>query len=355
LARLTSVALRAMPFWLAALSVGAGAAVATAGLVASAGQPAPAPAGPTPGLTLEPAGTPPPDPTPQPADGRIAGTVRTAQGTPAAGTAVTLTRFEATTEAERRETTTADDGRYTFEGLPTGPTDAYVVSAAYEQATFPSDVLVLDAERDRTVDLTVAAVTTDDSVVRVELDSTLLTVVPAGLDVLQILNVLVDGEAAFTGGLRLPILEGASGFEPRRGLSRQLLRFDDQDRLTSDAPVLPGRTEIVYGYTLPRPAERSTIVRQPDHPTDRLELLWAGDVTVDAPSLEAAGEVSVGGVNAKRYTGRDLEPGERVEVALTFEGPAGWPRTALVVGGVVVALALLLFPLVRRRQPGGTA
>lgn len=346
--RLATPALARMPRRVAAAAVLGGVVVAALGFV------------------LEPEGEEPPEPTialdpiaspdPHTADvltTDVNGVVRTADGEGVAATEVMLHRFERTDEVDRLETTTDEHGQFSFGDLEVGPQVAYIVDTTYEETVFSSGLLLPGAHG--RVELVVAPPTQDESVVRVDVDSTVLVGDEEGIQVVHILALRNTSDEAFVGELRLPLLPGASGLVPRRGLDRTKLSVTGDD-LVSFAPLLPGETEVVYEYGLP-PRDTDPN-RRLLYPTERLEVLVAGELQVDAGRLRQTGDVRLGATGTarefRRYSASGLESGDEVELAVRVGG-RGLLEIVLIVAGVVIALAIVLVGLVRRRRPSEPA
>lgn len=354
--RLSGLGLRRMPRLLGAAVLVVGVAVGGLGLVLprlGGADPAPGPR-----IPLEPAE--PPETTPGTADGSgtISGVVRTADGEPVEETAVTLRRFRRTEEVETLEATTDPGGTFAFTELAVAPDVAYTVEADHRGATFASDLVFLGPHGASTdVELVVSPPTEDADALSVDVDSTVLVGDTEGIQVVQIVGLTNETDRAFVGPVRLPVLEGAAGLVPRRGLVRTRLSTGP-DELLSRAPVLPGRTEVVYEYGLPAPTDARTIDRRVRYPTGRLDVLVAGELVVrDAAGLSDEGEVRLGTTGEerpyRRYSAAGLEPGDTVAPTVGI-GPGGDALGIVLVGlGALTAVALLVFPLLRRRRSPG--
>ena len=341
LLRLLTPALERMPRWLAFAVLIAGVGVAVLGVALRPGR--------EPDVALEPIASSEPQPVAEgPVD--ITGTVRDADDDPVAGAAVTLRVFDRTEQVDELEVTTGDDGTFGFTDLQAKPTTAFVASTIFEDATFSSGLLLPGPHGVEPADLVVAPPTDDGSVIGIDVDSTVLVGDEAGIQVVHILSLRNSSEDAFVGPLLLPLLPGASGMVPRRGLDRTKLSVDG-DGLVSFAPVLPGTTDIVYEYGLP--ARNVDWQRTLAYPTQRLDVLVAGEVAVDVESLEPRGEVELAATGTtrtfRRHTATNLDTGETVALTASVGG-LGAARIALITGGVVIAVLILGVPLVRRRR-----
>jgi hypothetical protein len=290
----------------------------------------------------------------------VAGGIRTAAGEPVRGAAVALNRFERTELVEHLESRTSDDGRYVFTDLVLRPATAYRVSTEYEGTAFASDLLIPQPEHTALeADLVVAASTDDPASLSVPVDSTVVLGDERGLQVLQIMTVRNAGDRAYVGGLKLPLLPGATGLNPRKGADRTRLVLSGGG-LVSSAPVLPGETEVVYDYVVPSASGRLAIDRATSYPTGRVELLVSPAMSVRSPDLEGGRPVSLDapGANARRYrawSATKLEPGAAVRATVRLPARSHAVRDSLVVAAVIGSLLAVAFPLLRRRSPSQDA
>jgi hypothetical protein len=350
-ARLTGLALPRMPRTVGALVVAGGLAVATLGVaLPRVSEPAAAPS-----VTLQPEPSGEAQATPA-AVGSITGRVLDARDRPLPGREVVLRRFRGTEQELTQSIATDAQGGFRFGGLPIGPTIAHTVTTDFSGTTFRSDLIVLEPHaRETRADLRVAPPTTDPSVIRVVVDSTTLVGDERAGQVLQILRVRNGSRKAYTPGLRLPLLEGASGFEARTGVDRTRLRLDDDGRLVSIAPVLPGLTEVVYTYVVPVPRSGLAVRRTFDVPTRRFELLIGGALRATrTPDLRPQGEVRVPRADQAgtlmRYAASDLRAGASREATVVADAGGDTVRTAVIAGGVIAAVLVVVVPLLRRRR-----
>lgn len=337
-ARLTGIALRRMSsrVALAALATGVGVASAAFLVPTSRDQ----------ALELVPEASAMPAPAPETV---VEGSVHLASGRPVTGATVLLHRFEATKEIGTLTAVTAADGGFRFDALPSGPVIAYTVSTDHAGTTFRTPLLLPGAATHR-ADLVVAETTDDPAAVELAVDSSVFVGDDDGMRVLHIVNVTNTTDRAYTGGVRLPLLPGATGLDPRRGLDRTRLVVDDGE-LVSMSPLLPGATEIVYDYAVAVPRAGIRLRREIAHPTRTYALLSAGGLEIRASGFRDAGRVRIGGGRSYRQLERrGLTRGDVVEASIApRQGGGALVRTGVVLGVVMVAIAAVLWPLVRRR------
>lgn len=355
--RLSGLGLLRMPRLVGAAVLAVGVAVGALGFVLPRLEgTGPAPEARIPLQPAEPDTTPPAE---EPSrSGSVTGVVRTASGEELEDATVTLRRFRRTEEVETTDTTTDTDGSFAFTEVESAPDVAYTVETEYREARFASDLLFGGPHgAGDEVELIVARPTEDTDVLSVDVDSTVLVGDAEGIQVVQIAGFENASDRAYVGPLRLPVLDGAAGLVPRRGIVRTRLSVGSTE-LVSRAPLLPGRTEIVYEYGLPAPAESRTIERRVRYPTGRLDLLVAGELAVRDPAgLTDEGEVRLGATGEerpyRRYSATDLEPGDTMTPAVGIG--AGDEALGVVLIGLaaLAAVALLGFPLLRRRRSGG--
>ena len=273
-------------------------------------------------------------------------------------------------------TTTADDGSFTFEGLPeTGV--AFFLGVTYQGVGYtlegvtpvsPEDVQVQVYE---TVDRLERLRLLDTNLVVTQVDSRESLV--AVLEAVRLENagdrtfVVRPQEAVSADLLFFPLPPGASSMdlEPR---NLHFIQIDGGFILAS--PVPPGVHELLFSYTAPYEGGAWTLPRVfPIGATAFRLLLPEGVGEIESAELVAEGQDSVGPLTYNRFEGGAQARGARLAVTVTdLPGPSLWHRLqnwvasdafrvgvipAVAGAGMVAAVGYAL--LRRRRRATGRA
>ena len=301
----------------------------------------------TPSNTPEPVGTLAPTSAgpaaPELSDVRV--DVRTTSGKPVANAPVRLeSRFAATEPTKKLTGQTDASGRFTFHGIDINPGSPWVAVAHFDDRDFPSSVL----RSGRSVTITVAAVTFKADRIRVTAESLALVGDATGMQAVQAVTVADRSHLAFAGGLSFPLLDGATAIDPRTGLDRDLLELDKNNQMVSSAPLLPGSHEFTYTYVAP--TER-TIRIDVFYTTNRFDILVGGRLELRPDGkLHANGSIKLAGRSYRRYTAVHVVAGRQLTARVVVTKPSKAPRVALIVLAGLIALAIVLLPLLRRRR-----
>lgn len=330
-ARLTHAALRTMPRSVAIAILVAGAAVVAFGAAL------PRLSRPEPNqITLQPqssadAAAPAPR-----TDFR--GVVRSIDHSTVAGANVMLTQAGSKTTTAR----TAPDGSFVFRGVAIG--GPYRVSVTHGGGVFDKVVFLPSPP----LEIAVAPTTTKPDDVHVRAASLAVVGDQGGVQAVYALTLENTGCSAYTGGVPLPVLPGADALEPRSGLDRTQLGFQD-GTLFSSAPIMPGTTAITYTYVAPMPPKGLDLGVDVTFATDRFDLLIGGHVRATS-AQHGNGRVALGGRTYQRLTWRGLQPGRALGARIAPHSNAGLVRAGAIAAGGLVAAAIVLVPLLRRRR-----
>jgi hypothetical protein len=162
-----------------------------------------------------------------------------------------------------------------------------------------------------------------------------------------------NGKRAYVGGLRLPLLSGATSIQEGAGLDRRYLALGGNE-MTSSAPILPGRHDLTYTYIVQMARDGIEVGHRTQVPTDRYELLVGDGLRLHADGLRDDGEVKLGPRGEQRtyhrYVIRDLKDGDRFDARLTVGSPSNVLRIGGLAIAVVLALAVVFGPMLRRRR-----
>jgi hypothetical protein len=348
--RLTGAGFVAMPRRVAQIVLVTGIAVVAFGVVLiSLGPPDDEPSA-IPRATLEPASD---DPKPS-TDRGVRGTVVTQDGDAIDDVKVTLVPLFMEAGVDPLRTRTDADGDFSFDDVDVDPGSPWIAEATFDGVRFPSAALRAPRGPDAPLRIVVAPTTKSEKDVRIDVESVAVVGDKSGGQAVHALTVTNDGQRAYVGGLRLPLLPGATAIQEGTGLDRRYLELGEGE-MTSRAPILPGRHDLTYTYIVQMSDRGIAIAHRTQLPTERYEVLVGGGITLSARGgLRQDGHVELGPGGEQRtyarYVARDLDRGDRVDARVAVaSGP-----DALRIGGFVLAallaIAVIAAPVLRRRR-----
>jgi len=342
--RLRRIAFTPMPSFVAVCIATVGVAVFAFGVFLSIHDESTSDSGPQPVVTLAPtfAG-------PAPAElGDVHVTVRTLSG-PVADVPVTLeSRFTVDEPAKKLSGRTDPSGGVSFDRIDINPGSPWVAVAHYAGRDFTSSVLRTAGS----VTLHVSDLTFDPKHLQVDAESIAIVGDRSGLQAVQAVTVVDRSVRAFAGGLSLPLLDGATAVDPRTGLDRELLALDANNQMVSSAPVLSGSHEFTYTYIAPMGQTGVPFKLAIFYATKRVDVLIGGKLELHpGGALHANGTIKLAGRTYHRFTAKDLHAGQHLVGRLVLRKPSRIPTIALLIVAILLALAIVLLPLLRRRRP----
>lgn len=283
----------------------------------------------------------------------IRGTVSDTDDDPVEGVDITLVPLFMEDGVDPMKTTTDDDGRFSFD-VDVNPGSPWVAEATFDDARFPSDVLRAPRGKDDPVELVVARTTEEADDIEISAESLAVVGDKTGGQALHALTVVNSGERAYVGGLRLPLLKGATAIREGSGLDRRHLRLGS-DEMTSVAPILPGRHDLTYTYIVQMARDGIAVTHRAHVDTARYELLVGEGLSLRADrSMRDDGEVTLGTRDAQRtyhrYVAQDLAAGDRLAARVTLATSPSAVRIAGFAIAGLVALLVIAAPLLRRRR-----
>jgi hypothetical protein len=305
---------------------------------------------PAPRVSLEPV-----RPDRQPDAGNVVhGRVVRSGGEPLAGRTVTLR--PAFDGGKTRRTVTDGDGSFAFVGAGVTPGNPYVAEVDFDGATFPSEMLRSPRPLEDAVRIVVAPTTKKSVGLSVRVESIAVVGDENGLQALHVLTVRNRSRRAFVGGLHLPLLPNATAIDPATGLVRRFLKLGEGEFI-SRAPVLPGDTDITYTYVAPMGTPPLHARYHFRYRTNRFELLVGNGLRAEAVGpLKKAGAVRLGEAGEQksydRIAAADLRAGDDVELRISPRGKNAVLTTGAIAGAIALSIAMLAFPIVRRRRKG---
>lgn len=336
--RLVTNAFRAMPRPVAVAVVVIGLGVGAFGAVLPR---LPGDATPEPTLTLHPETGDEEDVQLQTA---IEGAVRTVEGEAVVGLDVAL-EVDAGS-GEQRQTTTDDEGSFRFEEVPVpGP---HRVVAVFDGHPFASSRLVVGPGPTEEVEIVVATTTEEDEVVSIRAESIAVVGDEQGVQVVHALTLANDSELAYVGGVPMTLLPGATAIQPGSAMIREELELRTNG-LVSRAPLLPGSTELTMTYFAQMPQDGLVLEHNVPFATGRFDLLTGKGLTTDTQG-SAVADVELGDRTYRGHTWQDLSEADVVGATILVDAGGGAARIVLIAIAVAAALAVVAFPLVRRRR-----
>ena len=304
-------------------------------------------------------------------DGVIEGQVR--NGTPEsaapAGLSITLHVLDGD-KVERRQATTDGDGRYRFEGLDTSPGPKYLPVVEYRGATYyPRPLSFTDpaSAAPLTADITVYEPTGSDQWVAFERANLLVQgVEPDRLDLMEMGSLANVGDRTYVGAeaspgsprptLRFSVPSGAVNLAPQFGFAPNDFSPDPAG-FSIASPVVPGRHQLAFSYSLPVTDGRIRLEKRLDYPTMSFNL-YVPDVglQVDTSLLEPQGPADFGGQKYLVYTAQNLARGAELSIKIgglpssaAGDGLGAQPAWPLL--GVASLVLLAGLAVAYRRRP----
>jgi hypothetical protein len=260
-------------------------------------------------------------------DGVLRGrVVRGAGGEPLAGVEVLLYALPAEGQPGLRRGASGAEGRFAFEGIDRSPTTTYLVGARFGGVSYPGARVQFGGAEPvpevevRVHDVTDEAGATSPRELRVRIDW-----MGDRLEVSEELDVGNPGpetvyvpagrRAARPPVATLGVPAGARDLTGPLGIAPEGLALEG-DVLRWFGPVLPGGSELVYGYTLPAPVGTLHLERALPRAPLRVTLLApSGGPTVQAPALREGEATVVAGRGYRSFSG---EVGGRLALELTL-------------------------------------
>ena len=163
----------------------------------------------------------------------VRGTVVGRDGDPVDGVTVTLVPLFMEKGVDPIRATTDDHGRFAFDDVAVDPGSPWVAEATFDGARFPSEVLRAPRGKDDP-GATRSSPNDEEGEGPRRSRSSRSPIVgdKTGGQAVHALTVVNHGDRAYVGGLRLPLLPGATAIQEGTGLDRRYLALGD-DAMTS--------------------------------------------------------------------------------------------------------------------------
>jgi hypothetical protein len=349
--RLRDAGFVAMPRRVAQIVLAAGLAVVAFGIVLISLGPRDDEPSAMPRATLEPATPDAPDD----ADARgVRGTVVTRDGDAADGVKVTLVPLFMEDGVDPLRTVTDDDGDFAFDDVVVDPGSPWIAEATFDGARFGSEALRAPRGKDEPLRIVVAPTTKNVKDVRVDIESIAIVGDKSGGQAVHAVTVRNESDRAYVGGLRLPLLPGATAIQEGTGLDRRYLELGNGE-MTSRAPVLPGRHDLTYTYIVQMSERGLAISHRTQLPTQRYEVLVGDGLSLSARGgLRDDGDVKLGPREQQRtyhrYIARDLDADDRIDARVAVATGTGALRIGGFIAAALLAILVIVAPMLRRRR-----
>lgn len=270
-----------------------------------------------------------------------------------------------------RSSVTGKDGRFSFDGLPTGEDRPYALDAHYSGGLFSGDVIALPSDTGRRPviesTLRVWPTTADPNAIVIERDDLFVIKGQEGdINVVESLKVLNITTRAYIG--RGGSMGAAEGPRPSLGLSvpqqalsggiqiqdstieiPQLIRTSTGPAITSAIP--PGATSISFLYRLEGTAGQFDLSRRAFYPTLELTVSAEPPFVVDSPGMEEGDELTIEGRRYRQWSvEQGLEPGDSIQILAVARAEGD---SVLIVGAGALGLVIVTataFAVARRRS-----
>jgi hypothetical protein len=292
----------------------------------------------------------------------------TADTGPVEGLEVRLRVFVGMEESTSLTATTDAQGTFRFENLDTSTDRSYLVLTTYQGVTYSQGLLSFEPGQDAvSVELLVYATTTDDAQVGVERAHLFLTLSEGGVEATELYVFVNTGDRTYVGTEEVDGRLWTSQFTlPEGGHD---LVFDDgslggrflptESGFVDTEPQWPGSTSVMFHYALDCERGECDLSREIEHPIANLNVLVPeAAVQVQSAQLTFEGRRDAQGAAYLNYVGRDLAPGQRLDLRLRLEEAGPAPAVSqsrgtqslpwIILGAVLVGLALI-YPFWRRR------
>jgi hypothetical protein len=288
------------------------------------------------------------------AAGVVDGQVRnaTAGAPPPAGLPVMLHIVGEGDQVQRRQTVTDQDGLFSFGELDPAAGLKYLPTVEYQGALYFDQVLTLVDEPHQTASITIYEGTTSDQLIAFERTNLLVqNIAPNRLDLMEMGSIANIGDRTYLGQDPGPARSRATlDFAVPPGAVDVALQagFRAEDLITTptgfslSSPVVPGRHQVAYSYSLPYGADRLVISKRLTYPAASFTL-YVPDVglRVSSAQLESRGPTELGGQKFLLFGAQNLPRGTELRVELT-NLPSTAGSVAEQLGPPVLAAGSLL-------------
>ena len=257
-------------------------------------------------------------------------------------------------DAPLRATVTDSDGRFVFEGVDSSGEYDYLLTTTYLGVEYSKRAIAYNEKVLRTDPFFVVYDTTSQSVHPIVIQHHIfIEPFQDSLLVQEFLRFQNNQNVTYVGvpsdvsnlreTLKFSLPDGASTLQFQAGLSETTVTFFE-DGFSDSQPLLPGRREVLFSYTLPFTQKMCDFRKFLHYAHYKFDLFVASrDIEVSSPDLVHAGVFGSADARSIRYSGQNVQSGR--EIAITMNMIAS--RTGTSVWLLVGALAAILFVSLR--------
>ena len=291
---------------------------------------------------------------------------------------LSLLTFRRMTREEERFGQADSQGRFRFEGLEVHSDMRYFVQAGYDDVAYRSPAVQIFPGAPSFTEVVAWETTTSDADIVIDRASVAIAALDEEVGLIGVLEIITldnQGDRTYVGDLfEDPANGGAARISlPANALDVNLGHGFGPDGFTAvpggvinKAPVLPGESEMIYGYTIPYTGTTAALERRYLYTARSVTVLMPDDLgALNSPQLDAVGPVQVSGEPHTLFTASDLPAGQVFELQLSdlplFRDLSGsgldfdtaLRYAAVAVLGLIAAGAAAL--LLRRRRAAAFA
>jgi len=246
-------------------------------------------------------------------EGTIAVGVIDRAGAPVPKQAVRLGLMEQSGGRDSKACVTDDQGRCSFDGLPTDAKHSYRVNVPFEGARYSSSPFRLHAQKGQRVTITRLPVTRDNRRVLQVLGRTMVEFREGRARVSQDARLTNLGESTYVfpdGGMRIPLPEGFKAFDALAVMTDQRVSATD-DGLEISGSIAPGRADLRWAYDIPLSGTSLSIEQSVPFATMEYQVVsdYIDGMTLEVEGFEVA-RVHEGGDRRFLVAGVMRRPGD---------------------------------------------
>jgi hypothetical protein len=234
--------------------------------------------------------------------------------------------------------TTDSEGRFSFSGPFLTPDLTFVLAALYQGVPYFSSALQVGAQKQVILEVYEPSNRIDG--LHIAAHHLFLSLAAERLEVVQLVHMDNPTERTYVGQgqdserrvTEFWLPAGVFGLQSHSGLMHQA----GETRFFDNQPLLPGRSQISFSFSLDATRLREGYVHRVVYPTARLEVfLEPASIQAEAPFVDL-GVVDLHGHQYRRVQLNDLQPGREILISLPLSRPLGWMLkwVALAVAGI---------------------
>jgi hypothetical protein len=257
-----------------------------------------------------------------------------------AGIPVALFALGSDGRAGIRRTTTASDGRFSFEKIANDPGTVYLIGLRYSDIPFGARLVFAAGQLELRTAIEISDTSRDTAQLRVGASHLRIDRGCTGIRVIESLDLANTGDsvlyipsadrASSEPLFRIPLPTGARFFEANQESSEGGLEQQGND-VVFYGPLHPGQGSVEFGYSLVSDSGTVTVERQFPAGSEKVTVLtWEGSPTARGAGFEPAAAVRVGSLTYDAVASAPIAPGESVSFTVAVgAGEANASRLSL--------------------------